>query len=260
LSQRNNSTRNLERRAEREARQLGNTPRAQRQRPGAPAAKSRRGGFFSRVSPVGIAVVVGVTVIVGALVYAVTQVNNHVDTQDGWREAQLDDSTNLPGAYVAPHPGVDQLGTTDDRNHFSNGVVVPICTAEQIASNNLSNPLCYQSNPPTSGPHAISPSPFTILNNPAPKENMIHNMEHGGIVVWYNTSDQRVIDQLKGYVQDELDQRHFVVMTAYSEMEPDTIALTAWTRLDKFPTSELTRDRVENFIEEHDRRFNPEGF
>jgi hypothetical protein len=43
-------------------------------------------------------------------------------------------------------------------------------------------------------------------------------------------------------------------------MEPNTIALTSWTRLDKFPVSEFNRNRVSTFIEEHNKRFNPEGF
>jgi hypothetical protein len=43
-------------------------------------------------------------------------------------------------------------------------------------------------------------------------------------------------------------------------MESETIALTSWTRLDKFSASELTRDRVQEFINENHKRFNPEGF
>jgi hypothetical protein len=43
-------------------------------------------------------------------------------------------------------------------------------------------------------------------------------------------------------------------------MEPNTIAFTAWTRLDKFPVSELTRERLQDFVDAHHKRFNPEGF
>ena len=53
----------------------------------------------------------------------------------------------------------------------------------------------YNSNPPTSGPHSATPMPFKVLDNPAPKENLVHNMEHGGVVVWYNTDDAGVIDR-----------------------------------------------------------------
>ena len=178
-----------------------------------------------------------------------------------WKEYQY-----LPGQYVAPHPGVDatfdsgENRNSDDRQHFANGRIIPICTPEQIAANTLSDPLCYHSNPPTSGPHTASPMPFKVLENPAPKENLLHNMEHGGVVVWYNTQNQEVIDQLASIVNDELGRRRLVVMSAYTGMEPETIALTGWTRLDKFSAGDLERKRVTDFIEEHQRRFNPEGF
>jgi hypothetical protein len=85
-------------------------------------------------------------------------------------------------------------------------------------------------------------------------------MEHGAVVVWYNTSNQDVIKQLESITNGAIDRRKLIVMSRYTEMEPETIALTAWTRLDKFPVAEFERKRVQDFIDEHDRRFNPEGF
>ena len=43
-------------------------------------------------------------------------------------------------------------------------------------------------------------------------------------------------------------------------MEPKTIAITSWTRLDKFPVAEPTEERLQRFIDENHKRFNPEGF
>jgi hypothetical protein len=209
-----------------------------------------------------------VAVIVAVLVYAVTQANEGVDTgPTGWQKAQADGS-NLPGTYIPPHPGEDGrlcedatcIGRMDDRNHVANGTVIPLCTSEQLASGLFNNPVCYQSNPPTSGPHAASPMPLRVLENPAPKENLVHNMEHGAVVIWYNTSNQDVIRQLESIANDAIDRRKLITMSRYTEMEPETIALTAWTRLDKFPASDFQRKRVQDFIDEHERRFNPEGF
>ena len=178
--------------------------------------------------------------------------------------AQLDDDPNLPGEYFPPHLGPDGIADTrDDRIHVAPGVDVPICTEEQIEANQGSSPaehLCYTSNPPTSGPHGNAPMPFTVLQNPAPKENLVHNMEHGAVIVWYNTTDQSVIDQLADIVNAHINRRHLLVMSLYAGMEPDTIALTAWTRLDKFSVEDFTAKRVEDFIAEHHKRFNPEGF
>jgi hypothetical protein len=264
VSRRNTaSSKRLERKDERQARRPGGAPPPRRDRRARGQTQRRRGRSLPLVGELSlakVAIVVGVAAIVGIIAYAVSQSGNK-PAQASWQQAQLDSSTSLPGQYIPPHPGADgQIGTTDDRNHFGNTTTVPICTPEQLATNSISNPLCYNSNPPTSGPHNAQPMPFKVLDNPAPKENLLHNMEHGGVVIWYNTSNQQVIDQLKKITNDNLDRRKLVVMSQYTEMEPDTIAVTAWTRMDKFTSSEFTKERVQKFIDAHDRRFNPEGF
>ncbi len=212
----------------------------------------------------------GVALIVGILFYAITQGDNSSSTSQAQKsiDAILDSDPGLPGTYVPPHPGADgQLCAelscfgrpdSDDRRHVADNVDIPICTPEQLAQNKISDPVCYHSNPPTSGPHSQVVGAFRIYENPARKENLVHSMEHGAVIVWYNTSDQKAIDELKSIVQEQLDRRRLVVMTKYTSMEPETIALTAWTRLDKFPVGELTKKRVQDFIVEHQRRFNPE--
>ena len=262
MSRRNTtSSKRLERRAERQGRQPGGGTRPSQRRASGGGGRTRNAAP-KQFNWLPIAAGVVALVVVGALVYAVTgSTSSSGDSLSGWQKAEQDSSTSLPGTYVPVHPGFDgQYGTQDDRQHFANGVVYPICSQDQVQSSQISNPLCYTSNPPTSGPHAQSPMAFRVLENPAPKENLIHNMEHGGVVIWYNTSNEDVINQLKSITSDSLDRRRLVVMSQYSGMEPDTIAVTAWTRLDKFPVSEFNRNRVTSFIEAHNKRFNPEGF
>jgi hypothetical protein len=93
-----------------------------------------------------------------------------------------------------------------------------------------------------------------------PKENLVHNMEHGGVVIWYSTTNAAAIATLTQLAQQAIDGGHQVVMTRYDDMEADSIALTSWTRLDKFRAGELTVARVQAFIAANERRFNPEGF
>jgi hypothetical protein len=251
-----NRTSRLERRAEREARDpTSAVPRARRQRQERQAAAGKRGPNMTM-----IAAVLGGVAILAILAYAVYQASTG-DGVPGWHKAELNDDPNIAGTYFAPHPGIDgQPETGDERRHFNTGQVVPICTQEQLDSGNISDPLCYHSNPPTSGPHTQTPQGFTNLENPAPKENIIHSMEHGGVYIWYNTSDQEAIDLLKDVVNNNTDRRRFVGSTIYTEMEEETIAITSWTRLDKFPVSELTRERLQDFIDDNHKRFNPEGF
>jgi len=209
-----------------------------------------------------IAAVVGGLFVVAILAYAVVQATaGSSDAVPDWHLAELDDDPNIPGTYIPPHPGFDGTPETgDERQHFNPGTVVPICTQEQIDTGQVFDPLCYTSNPPTSGPHSNTPQGFTNLENPAPKENIIHSMEHGGVYIWYNTTDQAAIDLIKEVVNENTDRRRFVGSTIYTEMESETIAITSWTRLDKFPVGELTKERLQTFIDENHKRFNPEGF
>jgi hypothetical protein len=260
------NTKRLERRSEREAKAPSATPRPRRERPVAVPATVKTGPF-GNINWAVVVGVLGVIVVVAFIGYAVKQASKDTSNEPlDWQKAELDSDPNLPGKYIAPHPGADGklctvascVATMDDRLHVA--PTIPICDQKALDTQNYSNPLCYQSNPPTSGPHNANPMPFKVLDNPAPKESLVHNMEHGGIVIWYNTDDPAVIKQLSDVANDELNRRKEVVMSKYTDMEPNTIALTAWTRMDKFPVSDLNKKRVTDFIEAHNKRFNPEGF
>src|SRR5688572_15663802 len=43
----------------------------------------------------------------------------------------------------------------------------------------------YNSNPATSGPHNPSPAPWGIKDQEIPDQTLVHNLEHGGIVISY---------------------------------------------------------------------------
>jgi hypothetical protein len=176
-----------------------------------------------------------------------------------WVKPAFNQSTALPGRYFPPNPGPDgRLLTRDDMGHFDNGIRYPDCTDRQIASNQIGG--CYHTNPPTSGPHAASPMPWGVLPNPALRENLVHNMEHGGVVIWYNTSNTSAVTVLREVTREAIQAGRLVVLSAYPDMETDTIALTSWTRLDKFGLRDLSAERVRVFIDAHERRFNPENF
>ena len=61
-------------------------------------------------------------------------------------------------------------------------------------------------------------------------------------------------------IAERLRNGELLVMTPYPDMEREQIAVTAWSRIDKFPVSEYSLARVEAFIDAHMRRFNPEKF
>jgi hypothetical protein len=85
-------------------------------------------------------------------------------------------------------------------------------------------------------------------------------MEHGGVVIWYNTTERDIIDELEVLVTTMLNSDDLIVMAPYLQMEDGTIALTSWSRIDKFPVADYSAQRVVSFLGAHVRRFNPEDF
>ena len=131
------------------------------------------------------------------------------------------------------------------------------------------------SNPPAGGPHwgsracgddpvaappLCGPAPWGIYRAPWPPETLLHNMEHGGVIVWYNTQNRDIVNELEDAIEERVRGGDLLVMTPYPGMEREQIAITAWSRIDAFPTADYSLARVEAFIDAHMRRFNPEEF
>jgi len=104
------------------------------------------------------------------------------------------------------------------------------------------------------------PVPWGIYRTEWEAESLVHNMEHGGVLVWYNTTNVEVVDELEALVTDQINAVGLIVMAPYLDMEDETIALTSWSRIDKFPVEDYSPERVLTFLNAHVRRFNPEGF
>ena len=93
----------------------------------------------------------------------------------------------------------------------------------------------YNQNPPTSGSHWNSaappaPVPWGIKDSQQPNEAVVHNLEHGGIVVFYKGLSGDEVDKLKDIVR-LLSNNGFkkIVLEPYAEMPSDArVALSAW--------------------------------
>jgi hypothetical protein len=113
----------------------------------------------------------------------------------------------------------------------------------------------YTSVPGTSGQHwssADSPGPWGVYTSPQPQERMIHNLEHGGIVIWYQpTLDAEGVAALTTFVQQQITQAQFkVILTPWSGVDfGHPIAVTAWDWLLYLDTPDL--DMVRGFIDAH---------
>lgn len=85
----------------------------------------------------------------------------------------------------------------------------------------------YNSNPPTSGPHAQAPAPCGIYRQPVPDVSQLHSMEHGAVVVQYDPNLSQ--DQVE-LLEDISWSPAAEVIVAPRPGNPAPVALTAWTR------------------------------
>lgn len=114
----------------------------------------------------------------------------------------------------------------------------------------------YTSVPATSGPHwnsADSPGPWGVYLSAQPQERLIHNLEHGGIVIWYQPVllDAADLATLTTFVKQQVTTERFkVILTPWSGADfGHPIAVTAWDWLLYLDTADL--DQVRAFIGAH---------
>lgn len=107
-----------------------------------------------------------------------------------------------------------------------------------------SSPVAYNSQPPTSGPHYGSLARWGVHSEPIPDELQVHNLEDGGVGLWYNCPDgcPELVSQLETVVER---YHEGVLLAPYPGMEA-RIALTAWNRIDRL--EELDEERITRFI------------
>ena len=106
----------------------------------------------------------------------------------------------------------------------------------------------YNSNPPTSGPHDPVWTKAGIYNKPQGDGHLVHSLEHGYVIISYNCkADEKSCTDLVKQLSDVANEQKLWKLILVPRPELDTrIALTAWTRIDKFNT--FDKDRMVNFI------------
>lgn len=112
----------------------------------------------------------------------------------------------------------------------------------------------YNSNPPTSGPHAGA-----IKGGFYSREildiNGVHNLEHGFTWITYRNISPDAIATLK-----KIAKRYSGRVLVSERMANDTqIAMASWGRLDKMTESSLSEDYVLRFIKKYTNK-SPEKF
>jgi hypothetical protein len=100
----------------------------------------------------------------------------------------------------------------------------------------------YKTNPPTSGPHRLQPSPWGSYRQAPEPETLVHNLEHGGIVIHYKDMSDEQVDEIDEFADSFVDG----VIAAPNPDITKPIALSAWRHsqeCEKFNTK-----AIEGFI------------
>ena len=118
--------------------------------------------------------------------------------------------------------------------------------------------VAYNSVPATSGDHYFTPQRCGFYEGEVPDERVVHNLEHGNIVISYNLPDQSAVNSLEEVYNDLGGWKdHYTVARSYSKIAPGEVALSAWGVLDIMDG--VDKDRIVRFYEHYVGRLGPEG-
>ena len=136
------------------------------------------------------------------------------------------------------NPNAGTILPDDGQTHVTEGIN---CRTPAGASqaNECGGADPYSSLPQASGPHWNSPANWGVYTTPQPETQLGHNLEHGGIVIWYDAErlDEDAIDTLTQYVSTQvasgISGRFKFILTPWTgdEQLPAPIVLTAWRYL-----------------------------
>ncbi len=113
-----------------------------------------------------------------------------------------------------------------------------------------SDPGKYNSDPPTSGPHypEEAQAGFHETNiYQYPAAYLVHNLEHGYIIFWYNCTDlsESACSELKSQIKTVIDEVNNVKVIAYPWDSLDVpVVMTSWGRLQKMETFDAAQARA----------------
>lgn len=115
----------------------------------------------------------------------------------------------------------------------------------------------YNSNPPTSGWHTGDLTGWGSYDYVVPDERVIHNMEDGGVILWYklgtaeeNEENIKLLEEAIEVAEEETSERfrHVVIMPRKDMETP--YAMTAWTRLQRLEA--FDQGAITKFLESYE--------
>jgi hypothetical protein len=111
----------------------------------------------------------------------------------------------------------------------------------------------YSSTPAASGPHWPQPIQWGVYTSAIPQEPVIHNLEHGGIVIWYQAGQltPSQVAELEEYVRGwNASERFKVLVAPWGGADfGHPAAIVGWTWLQYL--DEVDTELMDQFIDQH---------
>jgi hypothetical protein len=105
----------------------------------------------------------------------------------------------------------------------------------------------WNSNPPTSGDHLQNPLPPGVYDGEQDMRALVHNQEHGYVVILYKGIPADQVDQLRQFVDARDGSK--LILAPYSGLEANGVALTAWQNLELL--QRVNMDVVQAFVNDY---------
>jgi uncharacterized protein DUF3105 len=105
----------------------------------------------------------------------------------------------------------------------------------------------WNSNPPTSGDHLATPQAPGVYGAEQDMRALVHNLEHGYVVILHRNLPQDQLDQLRQFVEERDGSK--LVLAPYSGLERDGVALVAWQNLELL--QRVNMDVVQAFVNDY---------
>ena len=153
--------------------------------------------------------------------------------------------TEIAAARVRPTDGPIRVEAMPSRDHFP-----PQLKITDVI------PGGYSTVPPTSGRHWGAWSDCGFYNHPLPDELLVHNLEHGNIIVSYNLASDAEVAKLRAAVDAIPLAREFAIVRRYLAIPEGMVALTTWGVLDRMEG--VDPDRIAKFFEDYPGNTGPE--
>ena len=153
--------------------------------------------------------------------------------------------TEVAAVRIQPTDGPIRVEAMPSRDHFP-----PQLKITDVI------PGGYSTVPPTSGRHWGAWSDCGFYNHPLPDELLVHNLEHGNIIVSYNLVSDTEVAALRAAVEAIPLAKEYAIVRRYLAIPEGMVAITTWGVLDRMEGVDPAR--IARFFEDYPGNTGPE--